>query len=47
MATEYVVFIGIEKVVGMLFYGESKDWKKRISFIGLNIAAVFGLKITA
>ncbi|MFC4324237.1 DMT family transporter [Litchfieldia salsa] len=45
--TSYAVWTGIGTVggtlVGMLFYGESKDWR-RIFFIGLIIVAVIGLK---
>jgi paired small multidrug resistance pump len=47
--TAYAVWTGIGTVgatlVGMLFYGEEKDWK-RILFIGLILAAVIGLKMT-
>lgn len=49
MGLSYAVWTGIGTVggtiVGMLFYGESKDWK-RISFIGLILIAVIGLKLT-
>lgn len=47
--TAYAVWTGIGTVggtlVGMLFYGEAKDWR-RILFIGLIIVAVIGLKMT-
>ncbi|WP_078544845.1 DMT family transporter [Litchfieldia alkalitelluris] len=47
--TSYAVWTGIGTVggtlVGMLFYGESKDWR-RILFIGVIVAAVIGLKMT-
>jgi paired small multidrug resistance pump len=49
MGLSYAVWTGIGTVggtiVGMLFYGESKDWK-RILFIGMIVAAVIGLKLT-
>jgi paired small multidrug resistance pump len=48
--TAYAVWTGIGTVggtlVGMLFYGEAKDWR-RILFIGLIVAAVIGLKTTS
>ncbi|MED3965859.1 DMT family transporter [Niallia taxi] len=50
MGMSYAVWTGIGTVggtiVGMLFYGESKDWK-RISFIAMIIIAVVGLKLSA
>jgi paired small multidrug resistance pump len=50
LGLSYAVWTGIGTiggtVVGMLFYGESKDWK-RIFFIGVILAAVIGLKLTA
>jgi paired small multidrug resistance pump len=50
MGLSYAVWTGIGTiggtVVGMVFYGESKDWK-RILFIGVILAAVIGLKLTA
>jgi paired small multidrug resistance pump len=48
MGLSYAVWTGIGTVggtiVGMLFYGESKDWK-RIFFIAMILAAVIGLKL--
>lgn len=48
MGTGYAIWTGIGIVggalVGMIFYGESKDWK-RIGFISLIIAAAVGLKL--
>jgi paired small multidrug resistance pump len=50
MGLSYAVWTGIGTIggtiVGMLFYGESKDWK-RILFIGMILAAVIGLKLTS
>lgn len=50
MGLSYAVWTGIGTVggtiVGMLFYGESKDWK-RMLFIGMILAAVIGLKMTS
>lgn len=50
MGTSYAVWTGIGTVggaiVGMLFYGESKDWK-RIVFIGMVLCAAVGLKLIA
>ncbi|WP_066072772.1 DMT family transporter [Neobacillus soli] len=47
--TAYAVWTGIGTVggtlVGMLFYGEAKEWR-RILFIGLILVAVIGLKTT-
>jgi paired small multidrug resistance pump len=49
MGLSYAVWTGIGTIggaiVGMIFYGESKDWK-RILFIGFILAAVVGLKLT-
>ena len=49
LGTAYAVWTGIGTVVGtlvgMLFYGESRDWK-RILFIALILAAAVGLKLT-
>ncbi len=49
MGVSYAVWTGIGTVggtiVGMLFYGEAKDWR-RILFIGMIIVAVMGLKLT-
>ncbi|MCQ6276559.1 multidrug efflux SMR transporter [Bacillus sp. V3B] len=50
MGLSYAVWTGIGTIggtlVGMLFYGESKDWK-RILFIGMIVTAVIGLKLTS
>lgn len=47
MGTAYAIWTGIGAsggaLVGMLFYGESKDWR-RIVCIALIISAVVGLK---
>jgi paired small multidrug resistance pump len=49
MGTAYAVWTGIGTVggalVGMLFYGESRGWR-RIFFIALILMAAVGLKIT-
>lgn len=49
MGISYAVWTGIGTVggtiIGMLFYGESKDWR-RILFIAMILAAVIGLKMT-
>ena len=48
--TAYAVWTGIGTVggtiVGMLFYGEAKDWRRTL-FIALIIVAVLGLKLTS
>ena len=48
--TSYAVWTGIGTVggtiIGMLFYGEAKDWR-RILFIALILVAVIGLKTTS
>ncbi|TXK68928.1 multidrug efflux SMR transporter [Paenibacillus sp. N3.4] len=48
MGTSYAVWTGIGTVggavAGMLFYGESKDWK-RILFIMMVLSAAVGLKL--
>lgn len=48
MGTAYAVWTGIGVVggtiVGMVFYGESKDWK-RILFIFIILIATIGLKL--
>lgn len=50
MGLSYAVWTGIGTVggtiVGMVFYKESKDWK-RILFIGMILVSVIGLKLTA
>ncbi len=48
MGTSYAVWTGIGTVggavVGMLYYGESSDWK-RIMFIVMVLSAAVGLKL--
>ncbi|MNI80408.1 Multidrug resistance protein YkkD [compost metagenome] len=48
MGTAYAIWTGIGTVggalVGMFFFGESKDWR-RILFIGMVLAAAVGLKL--
>lgn len=48
MGTSYAIWTGIGVVggtlVGMLFYGESKDWK-RLIFIAMVLCAAVGLKL--
>lgn len=50
MGTAYAVWTGMGTVggalVGMLFYGESKDWR-RLMFIAMVLAAAVGLKLVA
>lgn len=50
MGTAYAVWTGIGTVggalVGMFFYGESKDWR-RIMFIAMVLTAAIGLKMIA
>ncbi|AQR94826.1 DMT family transporter [Clostridium saccharoperbutylacetonicum] len=50
MGISYAVWTGIGTVggtlVGMIFYGESKDYK-RILFIGMILVGVIGLKLAA
>lgn len=50
MGLSYAVWTGIGTVggtvVGMIFYGESKDFK-RIIFIGMILIGVIGLKLTS
>ncbi|HWK21863.1 MAG TPA: multidrug efflux SMR transporter [Ureibacillus sp.] len=50
MGTAYAIWTGIGVVggtiVGMMFYGESKDWK-RILFIFIILCASVGLKIVS
>jgi paired small multidrug resistance pump len=50
MGTTYAIWTGIGTsggaIIGMLFYGESKDWKT-ITFIVLIIGAVIGIKIVS
>jgi paired small multidrug resistance pump len=50
MGTTYAIWTGIGTsggaLFGMLFYGESKDWR-RIMFIVLIIGAVIGIKLVS
>lgn len=50
MGTAYAIWTGIGVVggalVGMLFYGEAKDWK-RILFIAMVLLASVGLKLVS
>lgn len=50
MGTGYAIWTGIGVVggtlVGMVFYGESKDWK-RLFFIALILSAAIGLKLVS
>ncbi len=48
MGTAYAIWTGIGTVggalVGMLFFGESKEWR-RILFMAMVLAAAIGLKL--
>src|SRR5690606_8450495 len=50
MGTGYALWTGIGVVggalVGMIFYGESKEWK-RLVFIAMVLAAAIGLKLVS
>lgn len=50
MGTAYAIWTGIGAsggaILGMLFYNESKDWK-RIFFIAMVLGAAVGLKLVA
>lgn len=50
MGTAYAIWTGIGVVggtiIGMIFYGESKDWK-RIVFIAMVIGSAVGLKLVS
>ncbi len=50
MGTAYAVWTGIGAsggaLLGMFFYGESKDWK-RIVFIAMVLGAAIGLKLVS
>ena len=48
MGTAYAIWTGIGviggTIIGMVFYGESKDWRRVLS-IGIILVAVIGLKL--
>ncbi|WP_207695712.1 paired small multidrug resistance pump [Enterococcus sp. DIV0212c] len=48
MGVSYAIWTGIGAaggaILGMIFYGESKDWR-RVVFIGVILASVIGLKL--
>ncbi|MED3622905.1 DMT family transporter [Neobacillus thermocopriae] len=50
MGTAYAIWTGIGAsggaILGMLFYGESKDWK-RVIFIAMVLGAAIGLKLAS
>lgn len=50
MGTAYAIWTGIGAsggvILGMLFYGESKDWR-RLIFIGMVLGAAVGLKFVS
>ncbi|MFP5109032.1 DMT family transporter [Neobacillus sp. C211] len=50
MGTAYAIWTGIGAsggaILGMLFYGESKDWK-RLVFIAMVLGAAIGLKLVS
>jgi len=50
MATAYAIWTGIGAsggaILGMLLYGESKDWR-RLVFIGMVLSAAIGLKLVS
>lgn len=50
MGTGYAIWTGIGVVggalVGMIFYGESKEWK-RLVFIAMVLSAAIGLKLVS
>lgn len=50
MGTAYAIWTGIGVVggalVGMIFYGESRDWK-RLVFIALVLSSAVGLKLVS
>lgn len=50
MGTAYAIWTGIGvvggAVVGMIFYGESKDWK-RLVFIAMILSSAVGLKLVS
>ena len=50
MGTAYAIWTGIGAsggaILGMIFYGESKDWK-RLVFIAMVLGAAVGLKLVS
>lgn len=50
MGTAYAIWTGIGAsggaILGMVFYGESKDWK-RLVFIGMVLGSAIGLKLVS
>jgi len=50
MGTAYAIWTGIGAsggaILGMVLYGESKDWK-RLVFIGMVLSAAVGLKLVS
>ncbi|MDY7965606.1 DMT family transporter [Bacillus thuringiensis] len=50
MGTAYAIWTGIGAsggaILGMFFYGESKDWR-RLIFIGMVLGAAIGLKLVS
>lgn len=50
MGTAYAIWTGIDAsgaaILGMILYGESKDWK-RVVFIGMVLGATVGLKLVS
>lgn len=50
MGTAYAIWTGIGAsggaILGMIFFGESKDWK-RLIFIGMVLGAAIGLKLVS
>ena len=50
MGTAYAIWTGIGAsggaILGMILYGESKDWK-RVFFIGMVLSAAVGLKLVS
>jgi len=50
MGTSYAIWTGIGAsggaILGMILYGESKDWK-RLVFIGMVLSAAIGLKLVS
>ena len=50
MGTAYAIWTGIGAsggaILGMVFYGESRDWK-RLIFIGMVLVSAMGLKLVS